>query len=375
MKQLYSARNGLDAQDLRLFLESQGVAAKVFGDNNAMEIGFAFTPASAPAVFVNEVDFELAEELLSQFFNRSAAPSAAGAWRCGTCGQLVEAQFDLCWRCESPRAEAQVEPPSVGISRAEHAVPLSNDSKNNEANSLEAVTASVGHIGLSNRETWLELGVVLSLAWFPYFIFGLFDDFFAFDSDGKSFAAESLSSILNFLPTIVAVLYIMHRSGEPWSTFGIKRPRLLLDVVLGVSTCLATIVVLTFADILAFALLGTEHAIAFLESDFKFNIAHTTVDIAIIVPLSLAIGVSEELAMRGYLIPRLKRLLNSPSISVFLSSFLFASYHLYQGIGSAIWIFLIGLSFGIAFCWIGRLWPLVIAHAMMDVLSMWPTVE
>ena len=70
MKQVYSFRTGLEAHDARLFLESQGIEAKVFGDNNVLETGFSFTPASAPGLFVNEEDFDRAGELLEQFFDQ-----------------------------------------------------------------------------------------------------------------------------------------------------------------------------------------------------------------------------------------------------------------------------------------------------------------
>src|SRR5262245_3903014 len=107
MKQLYSARNGLEAHDLRLFLEAQGIEAKVFGDNNALEAGFAFTPGSAPGVYVDEAHFDKAAETMRQFFERPRP--VKGKWTCATCGQVVEDQFNACWNCEAQRGDMLVD--------------------------------------------------------------------------------------------------------------------------------------------------------------------------------------------------------------------------------------------------------------------------
>jgi hypothetical protein len=103
MKQLYSARNALEAHDLRFFLAAHDIDAKITGDNNAFEAGFSFTLQSAPCVFVDDADFERAGELLVQFANRPSSPESQPAWMCPNCQEAVESQFDLCWKCGTPR--------------------------------------------------------------------------------------------------------------------------------------------------------------------------------------------------------------------------------------------------------------------------------
>ena len=71
--------------------------------------------------------------------------------------------------------------------------------------------------------------------------------------------------------------------------------------------------------------------------------------------------------MRAYLIPRLERLLKSTCLSIVVSSVLFASYHLYQGLGSAIGQAATGAVWAASFCWARRLWPLWVAHAATNV--------
>jgi membrane protease YdiL (CAAX protease family) len=82
----------------------------------------------------------------------------------------------------------------------------------------------------------------------------------------------------------------------------------------------------------------------------------------------LAGGFAEELVMRGYLIARLERLLGSTWLPVLVTSVLFASYHLYQGVNPAIGHFASGLVYAVSFCFLRRLWPLCIAHALVNFL-------
>src|SRR6476660_1597574 len=107
MKQLYSARNALEAHDLRFFLAAHDIDAKITGDNNAFETFISFTPQSAPCVFVDAADFERARTLPVQSANRPSSPKSQRAWTFSNCQQLVQLQFDTCWKCSTPREETE----------------------------------------------------------------------------------------------------------------------------------------------------------------------------------------------------------------------------------------------------------------------------
>ncbi len=83
--------------------------------------------------------------------------------------------------------------------------------------------------------------------------------------------------------------------------------------------------------------------------------------------LSLAAGLGEELAYRGYVIPVLGALVGVPTAAV-VSSLVFGVLHVYQGaLGMARTAALGGvLAWGFLAC--GSLWPAVAAHAILDVL-------
>ncbi len=80
-------------------------------------------------------------------------------------------------------------------------------------------------------------------------------------------------------------------------------------------------------------------------------------------------AIVEEVIVVGYLLDRLGRFGWPAWAAVLTSSLLRGSYHLYQGFGPFVGNFLMGLIF----CWIyrrfGRLMPLVIAHALLDIAA------
>ncbi|WP_125609833.1 CPBP family intramembrane glutamic endopeptidase [Specibacter cremeus] len=91
--------------------------------------------------------------------------------------------------------------------------------------------------------------------------------------------------------------------------------------------------------------------------------------IPILVISAIREGVLEETIMVGYLLDRFDKLRLGPIAAALVSSLIRGSYHLYQGFGPFVGNFLMGLLF----CWVykkfGRLAPLVIAHALVDIAA------
>ena len=81
----------------------------------------------------------------------------------------------------------------------------------------------------------------------------------------------------------------------------------------------------------------------------------------------------EELFVCGYVISALKKT-RTISFAVNVSVALRLTYHLYQGPISVISIVPLGLIFGQWFARTGRLWPVVIAHAIFDFVGLWPYI-
>jgi membrane protease YdiL (CAAX protease family) len=80
-------------------------------------------------------------------------------------------------------------------------------------------------------------------------------------------------------------------------------------------------------------------------------------------------GLLEEIVVVGYLLTRLERMGWTPARALWASALLRGSYHLYQGFGGFAGNVVLGLFFGWLFQRSRRLWPLVIAHTLVDVLA------
>jgi len=78
---------------------------------------------------------------------------------------------------------------------------------------------------------------------------------------------------------------------------------------------------------------------------------------------------AEEVLMVGYLLTRLRQLRYGRYAALVISAVLRGAYHLYQGFGG----FLGNLAMGLVFGWLwqrtNRLWPLIIAHTVIDVVA------
>lgn len=80
-------------------------------------------------------------------------------------------------------------------------------------------------------------------------------------------------------------------------------------------------------------------------------------------------SVLEEVIVVGYLLRRLGQLGWTPMAALAASSVLRGSYHLYQGIGGFVGNLVMGVVFGLAYQRWGRVGPLVVAHALLDIVA------
>jgi membrane protease YdiL (CAAX protease family) len=84
--------------------------------------------------------------------------------------------------------------------------------------------------------------------------------------------------------------------------------------------------------------------------------------------LSLAAGVGEELAYRGYAIGALAPLIGAP-VAAIVTSAVFGVLHAYQGPLGIVRAGVLGGMLAWGFLISGSLWPAIIAHVLLDVLA------
>jgi len=82
-------------------------------------------------------------------------------------------------------------------------------------------------------DVWFELWLVLLIAVIPYII-GAIRDFVAPSRTSDGFAYQSLMAIVDSAGTIALIMFIVSRSGEGASVFGLVRLRKIKDAAIGV---------------------------------------------------------------------------------------------------------------------------------------------
>jgi membrane protease YdiL (CAAX protease family) len=92
----------------------------------------------------------------------------------------------------------------------------------------------------------------------------------------------------------------------------------------------------------------------------------------------IGVALFEELS-RVFLLTRLWSLSSRPAAqwaALLFSALLFGAAHLYQGIAGAVSVGVIGLIWGLAYFLWGRVWPLIIAHALFDSIQVgWVVIQ
>lgn len=157
-------------------------------------------------------------------------------------------------------------------------------------------------------------------------------------------------------------LYLLWRSGIGPAGIGLGRLRPRRDIPGGVGLA-ALIGIPGLLLYLAARHLG-------LNAEVQPSALHNSWwRIPVLILAAFANGFAEEVVVVGYLITRLRQLGLSESRAVWASSVLRGLYHLYQGIGAGVGNVVMGLVFGYAWYRTGRLWPLVIAHGIIDTVA------
>ncbi len=157
-------------------------------------------------------------------------------------------------------------------------------------------------------------------------------------------------------------VYLLWRSGFGPSQIGLGRLQWRPDVLGGFG--LAALIGLPgLAFYLLARLLGMNASVEPAE------LYDTWWRIPVLLLVAFANGWAEEVIVVGFLFTRLRQLEVSVLAAVVLTSLLRGLYHLYQGFGAGLGNLAMGLVFGYVYARTGRLWPLIVAHALIDAVA------
>ena len=167
------------------------------------------------------------------------------------------------------------------------------------------------------------------------------------------------------LVPVVLALYLLSLDrdlGTVSKRLGIDRSRPLHDTLAGV--CLAATIGLP-----GIGLYFAGRAMGITADVIPSGLDQYWWTIPVLILSAIQNAVLEEVVMVGYLITRFREFSWSVPVAIVTSAAIRGGYHLYQGFGSGLGNFVMGLIFGYWYHHTKRVLPLVIAHTILDVFA------
>ncbi|MGV0743206.1 CPBP family intramembrane glutamic endopeptidase [Mycolicibacterium sp. XJ870] len=172
----------------------------------------------------------------------------------------------------------------------------------------------------------------------------------------------NLAGVLQLLAWGAFALYLLWRSGFGPAAIGLSRPQWRADGLGGLG--LAALIGLPG---LGFYMLA--RVLGLSANVEPAELYDTWWRIPVLLGVAFANGWAEEIIIVAFLLTRLRQLDVSPGRALVISSLLRGAYHLYQGYSAGLGNIVMGLVFGYVWQRTGRLWPLIIAHALIDAVA------
>ena len=174
---------------------------------------------------------------------------------------------------------------------------------------------------------------------------------------------KQLLSITTGLAWGALGLYLLWRAGIN------IRDRLGLDLRRPFKDVLAGLILAAVIGIPGLAFYLVAHA-----AGMNLTVAPTVLNdvwwrVPVLILAAIENGFLEEVLVVGYLLTRLEQLRVNRWVALAISAVLRGSYHLYQGFGGFIGNAVMGLVFGAYWQRTRRLWPLVLAHSLIDTVA------
>ena len=161
---------------------------------------------------------------------------------------------------------------------------------------------------------------------------------------------------------VLLVLYLLTRSRERPAAIGLDLRRWRPDLALGA----------VLATIIGGAGLGL-YLVAYAAGGALTVVPTSLPDVWWRLPVLLLSAAQnallEEVLVVGFLLHRLDQLGVRPGRALAVSALLRGSYHLYQGFGGFVGNAVMGVVFGWLYQRTGRVWPLVVAHFLIDAVA------
>jgi hypothetical protein len=170
LRRVYIARDVSEASFVRDLFQEAGLEVVVQGEMLYAGRGpLGFAEGTLPSVWVWEEDVARAGELLADMEARRQRVDVE-PWTCLGCGEELARQFEVCWRCKTPRGERREAQPAVPLAgeSLDYAQPGQLDPIMDEE--VDPEDAAPNHAeSKAERSTWramVYLIALLAVLWF-----------------------------------------------------------------------------------------------------------------------------------------------------------------------------------------------------------------
>lgn len=206
----------------------------------------------------------------------------------------------------------------------------------------------------------LEFLIVVLVAFGYFSISSLFS--LLFESRKVLITGESLISLLVYEITILLALgWFLKKRNWTLTRFGVKPS--WKSILMGFGLIPAVYIIYVLIWIALTSLVPEIQAISQSKS-----LSTPGINIWVIILVSFINPVFEEIFVCGYIIHFFKKSKNL-WIAILISAFIRTIYHLYQQIQGIVAIISIGLVFGFFYARKNRLWSVIVAHTVFDLLG------
>ncbi len=97
LKKLYTGENAIEINHLHILLELEGIKAQVRNTYSASAFGEIPYEDSLPQLWVNERDYERANDILRHAL--STSDGNLKTWKCPQCREQIDGVYGQCWNC------------------------------------------------------------------------------------------------------------------------------------------------------------------------------------------------------------------------------------------------------------------------------------
>ena len=176
------------------------------------------------------------------------------------------------------------------------------------------------------------------------------------------------SLVIQEIAVLLPIGAFLHVRG--WTLEGIGFRPELAGTIIGVGLAAAVFIAYCLAWELADSVFVEATGNQLTDWFGTFIVLAPDLGLSTVILVSIVNPFFEETFVCGYLISFLKRK-TSISTAINVGVIIRVLYHTYQGPAGILYMIVVGLAFGHWYVRTGRLWPLFVAHACLDVFGLW----